>query len=118
VHDRAYAAIANLGTDDMVLDLLETFHRDSSPTVRIDGGGCGLIIATSDTRAADAGDSRADRYGRKRGPRRHDRGHAYHALREITNEPCRTGVPLRERYAAHDADTARFRKFDERQRPD
>jgi hypothetical protein len=42
VRYQAYAAIANIGTDETVGALVEGFHHEPSPAVRIDGGGCGL----------------------------------------------------------------------------
>ena len=48
---QAYAAIANIGTDETVQDLVDAFHHDPSSTVRIDGGGCGLAHCGMLTRA-------------------------------------------------------------------
>lgn len=39
VRVQAYAAIANIGTDDTVRDLVDGFHHDPSFDVRINGGG-------------------------------------------------------------------------------
>jgi hypothetical protein len=121
VRYQAYAAIANLGTDDAVRDLLDGFHHDPSSMVRIDGGGCGLahcgmltraqrmlavpgLIGMAEDKALDATTV----------------VYAYRALREITDETLPDDAPRwREWYAAHGAETMdRFRKFDEPQRPD
>ena len=48
---QAYAAIANIGTDETVSDLVDAFHHDPSAMVRIDGGGCGLAHCGMLTRA-------------------------------------------------------------------
>jgi hypothetical protein len=121
VRYQAYAAIANLGTDDTVADLLDAFHHDPSSMVRIDGGGCGLAHCGMLTRAqrmlAIAGlidmveDTALDAS---------TVAYAYRALREITDETLPDEAPRwREWYASHGAETTdRFRKFDERQRPE
>jgi len=115
VRFQAYAAIANIGTDDTVADLMYAFHYDPSRVVRIDGGGCGVahcgmltraqrmmavpgLIAMADDQAVGAA----------------DRPYAFRALREITDEPLPDSVPLwREWYAAHGAETIeKFRQFD------
>jgi hypothetical protein len=113
---QAYAAIANIGTDDTVRDLVDAFHHDPSSTVRIDGGGCGLahcgmltrpqrmlaipgLIAMVEDQALDA---RHVSYG-------------YRALREITDERWPDNARLwREWYAAHGAETTeQFRRFED-----
>jgi hypothetical protein len=121
VRYQAYAAIANLGTDDTVRDLLDGFHHDPSPMVRMDGGGCGLAHCGMLTRAQRmlaipglidmAEDKALDAT---------TVAYAYRALREITDETLPDDAQRwREWYAAHGAETTdRFRKFDERQRPD
>jgi HEAT repeat protein len=115
VRYQAYAAIANLGTDDSVADLVAAFHHDPSPAVQINGGGCGLAHCGMLTRAqrmlAIPGllemvedktlDSRIRTYG-------------YRALREITDENLPDVAKLwRDWYATKGAETLeRFRKFD------
>jgi len=51
VRYQAYAAIATIRTDDTVTDLVYAFHFDSSFSVRINGGGCGLAHCGMLTRA-------------------------------------------------------------------
>ena len=51
VRFQAYAAIAQIGTNETVQDLVDAFHHDPSPMVRIDGGGCGLAHCGMLTRA-------------------------------------------------------------------
>src|SRR5262245_50974455 len=51
VRYQAYAAIANLGTDASVPDLVAAFRFDASSHVRINGGGCGLAHCGMLTRA-------------------------------------------------------------------
>ena len=51
VRFQAYAAIAQIGTDETVQDLVEAFHHDPSSMVRIDAGGCGLAHCGMLTRA-------------------------------------------------------------------
>ena len=51
VRYQAYAAIANLGTDDSVADLVAAFHHDPASAVQINGGGCGLAHCGMLTRA-------------------------------------------------------------------
>jgi hypothetical protein len=116
VRFQAYAAIANIGTDDTVRDLLDGFHHDPSFDVRINGGGCGLahcgmltraqrmlaipgLIEMAEDRALDA---LAVTY-------------AYRALREITDEAWGDNPRLwRDWYAAHGAETTdRFRRFED-----
>ena len=48
---RAIEAIAFIGTDATVEDLVEAFHHDPSFGVRIEGGGCGLAHCGMLTRA-------------------------------------------------------------------
>jgi hypothetical protein len=114
VRYQAYAAIANLGTDDSVADLVAAFHHDPSPTVQINGGGCGVAHCGMLTRAqrmmavpgllemvedqALAGAIQA---------------YAYRALREITDETLPDDAPAwRAWYATKFAETLeRFRKL-------
>ncbi|MFA5911031.1 MAG: HEAT repeat domain-containing protein [Vicinamibacterales bacterium] len=107
VRYQAYAAIANLGTDDSVADLVAAFHHDPSSTVQIDGGGCGVAHCGMLTRAqrmlAIPGllamvDDQSLRDG--------VRMYAYRALREITDESL-PDVPQqwRDWYAAKGAET-------------
>ena len=87
VRYQAYAAIANLGTDDSVADLVAAFHHDPAPVVQIDGGGCGLAHCGMLTRAQRmlaipgllemVDDQTLDSVIRI---------YAYRALREITDE--------------------------------
>ena len=121
VRYQAVAAIANIGTDDTVRDLVEAFHRDTARVVRIDGGGCGLAHCGMLTRAQrmlaipalmdmvedPLLDAETVKYG-------------YRALREITDETLPDNPrQWREWFAAHGADTTeRFRQFDDTQRPD
>jgi hypothetical protein len=51
VRYQAYAAIANLGTDATVADLVAAFHHDPEASVQINGGGCGLAHCGMLTRA-------------------------------------------------------------------
>jgi len=116
VRFQAYAAIANIGTDDTVRDLMDAFHHDPSFEVRINGGGCGLahcgmltraqrmlaipgLIEMADDKALDALDVT----------------YAYRALREITDESWPDNARLwREWYASHGAEaTDRFRRFED-----
>ena len=115
VRYQAYAAIANIGTDGTVRDLVEGFHHDHSFAVRINGCGCGVAHCGMLTRAqrmlAIPGliemveDKAVDRavvvYG-------------YRALREITDETLPDDARRwREWYAAHGAAaTESFRKLD------
>jgi hypothetical protein len=121
VRYQAYAAIANLGTDDTVGDLLDAFHHDPSSMVRIDGGGCGLAHCGMLTRAQrmlaipgliDMADDKALDASTV--------AYAYRALREITDETLPDAAPRwREWYATHGAATTdRFRRFDAGQRPE
>jgi hypothetical protein len=120
VRYQAYAAIANIGTDDTVADLMNAFHHDPSSLVRIDGGGCGLAHSGMLTRAqrmlampgllemvADTNVGATDR------------SYAFRALREITDETLPDDTRMwRDWYAAHGAAlTEKFRKFDQSQKP-
>jgi len=112
---RAVSAIADIGTDDTVPDLVDAFHYDPSFRVRIDGAGCGLAHCGMLTRAqrmqAVAGliemveDKKLDAETVKYG---------YRALREITDQTLGDEpVRWREWYAAHGAETTeRFRQFE------
>jgi len=111
---RAVSAIADIGSDDTVEDLVEAFHHDPSFPVRIDGAGCGLAHCGMLTRAqrmqAVPGliemvedkklDAETVNYG-------------YRALREITDQKLGDDPLLwREWSAAHGAETTeRFRQF-------
>ncbi|MEO8682594.1 MAG: HEAT repeat domain-containing protein [Vicinamibacterales bacterium] len=115
VRFQAYAAIANLGTDDSVPDLVAAFHHDPVSSVQIDGGGCGLAHCGMLTRAQrmlaipglldmvedKALDPTIRIYG-------------YRALREITDENLPDEArPWREWYATKGAETLeRFRKIE------
>ena len=111
---RAVSAIADIGTDDTVEDLVDAFHHDPSFQVRIDGAGCGLAHCGMLTRAqrmqAVPGliemveDKKLDGETVKYG---------YRALREITDQKLGDDPALwREWYAAHGAETTeRFRQF-------
>jgi hypothetical protein len=120
VRYQAYAAIANIGTDDTVRDLVDAFHHDPSEMVRINGGGCGLAHCGMLTRAqrmlAIPGliDMAADDTVSAR-----DVTYAYRALREISDETLPdTAQVWREWYAAHGAETTeRFRKFEDGRKP-
>jgi hypothetical protein len=120
VRYQAYAAIANIGTDETVSDLVDAFHHDPSPMVRIDGGGCGLAHCGMLTRAqrmlAIPGliEMAADKTLSAR-----DVSYAYRALREISDETLPDNAQAwRDWYAAHGADTTdRFRKFEEGRQP-
>jgi hypothetical protein len=110
----AVTAIANIGTDDTVQDLVDAFHHDPSSSVRISGAGCGLAHCGMLTRAqrmqAIPGliemveDTQLNpetlRYG-------------YRALREITDETLKDDARLwRAWYAAHGYETTeKFRKL-------
>ena len=118
----AVTAIAYIGTDDTVEDLVDAFHHDPSSNVRINGAGCGLAHCGMLTRAqrmqAIPGliemveDTRLDqehlRYG-------------YRALREITDETLPDDSrQWRAWYGAHGYETTeKFRKLQaaERDRP-
>jgi hypothetical protein len=115
VRFRAVSAIADIGSDDTVADLVKAFHHDPSFHVRIDGGGCGLAHCGMLTRAqrmqAVPGliemveDKQLDAVTVKYG---------YRALREITDQTLGDEPALwRQWYAAHGAEvTERFRQFE------
>ena len=114
VRFQAYAAIANLGTDDSVADLVAAFRFDASANVRINGGGCGLAHCGMLTRAQrmsaipalldmvedPAIDAALRVYG-------------YRALREITDQALPDEPALwREWYAVNGAETLeKFRRL-------
>jgi hypothetical protein len=114
VRYQAYAAIANLGTDESVADLVAAFHHDPSRMVQIDGGGCGVAHCGMLTRAqrmmAVPGllemveDKNLDGA---------IRAYAYRALREITDENLPDEAPKwREWYLSKGAETLeKFRKL-------
>ena len=117
VRFQAYAAIANVGTDATVDDLVRAFHHDRSFDVRINGGGCGLAHCGMLTRAQRmlavpglldmVDDGAVDAV---------DISYAFRALREITDEsfPDDAGK-WRSWYTAHGAETTqRFRRFADR----
>jgi HEAT repeat protein len=111
---RAVSAIADIGTDDTVPDLVEAFHHDPAFRVRIDAAGCGLAHCGMLTRAQRmqsvpgliemVEDKKLDAETVKYG---------YRALREITDQELGDDPTLwREWYAAHGAETTdRFRQF-------
>lgn len=117
VRYQAAAAIAYIGTDETVSDLVQAFHHDPSRHVRINGGGCGLAHCGMLTRAQRMQavpqlidmvddpqvDAETVAYG-------------YRALREITDETLPDDArQWRTWYAAHGAEaTERFRKFERR----
>jgi hypothetical protein len=117
---QAYAAIANIGTDETVGDLVEGFHHDPSSAVRINGGGCGLAHCGMLTRAqrmlAIPGliemveDKALDKL---------DVTYGYRALREITDESLPDNAQQwRDWYAVHGAETRdKFRRFEDTRRP-
>ena len=103
---RAVEAIAFIGTDETVPDLVEAFHHDPSFGVRIQGGGCGLAHCGMLTRAQRmqavpgliemVADPKLDPETVKYG---------YRALREITDHSLPDEVrPWRDWYAAHGAE--------------
>ena len=115
VRYQAYAAIANLGTDESVTDLVSAFHHDQSSNARINGGGCGLAHCGMLTRAqrmlAIPGLLEMVEDGSLDATLRI---YAYRALREITDETL-PDDPLRWRewYAAKGAETLeKFRRID------
>lgn len=120
VRYQAYAAIANLGTDGAVADLVAAFHYDPVRSVQIDGGGCGLAHCGMLTRAqrmlAVPGllemveDKNLDDA---------IRGYGYRALREITDEILPDNPQQwRDWYAAKGAETTeKFRRLDPDTRP-
>jgi hypothetical protein len=111
---RAVSAIADIGTDDTVPDLVEAFHHDPAFRVRIDAAGCGLAHCGMLTRAqrmqAVPGliemveDKKLDDETVKYG---------YRALREISDQELGDDPVLwRQWYAARGAETTeRFRQF-------
>jgi hypothetical protein len=113
---QAYAAIAQIGTNETVQDLVDAFHHDPSPVVRIDGSGCGLAHCGMLTRAqrmlAVPGliEMVEDR---SLGPV--DIAYGYRALREITDAGLPDNPRLwREWFAAHGAETTdKFRRFED-----
>jgi hypothetical protein len=109
VRFQAYAAIAQIGTNETVPDLVDAFHRDPSAIVRIDAGGCGLAHCGMLTRAQRmlAVPGLIEMV--------EDRTLGYRALREITDEAWPDEARLwREWFGAHGAETmARFRRFDD-----
>ena len=115
VRYQAYAAIANLGTDDSVADLVAAFYHDPSAMVQIDGGGCGLAHCGMLTRAqrmmAVPGLLEMVEDNALEGT---IRTYAYRALREITDENLPDDAQKwREWYAAKGAETLeRFRKLE------
>jgi hypothetical protein len=113
---QAYAAIANIGTDDTVRDLVDAFHHDPSSTVRIDGGGCGLAHCGMLTRAQRmlAIPGLIDMVEDRALDARHV-SFGYRALREITDERWPDNARLwRDWYAAHGAETTeQFRRFED-----
>ena len=120
VRYQAYAAIANIGTDETVADLVEGFHHDPSFAVRINGGGCGLAHCGMLTRAqrmlAVPG---LIEMVEDKALASVDVSYAYRALREITDETLPDAAqPWREWYAAHGAETTdKFRRFEDGRRP-
>jgi hypothetical protein len=113
VRFQAYAAIANLGTDDSVADLVAAFHHDRSSHVQINGGGCGLAHCGMLTRAQRmmAVPGLLDMVEDKLLDNA-IRGYAYRALREITDETLPNDAgQWREWYATKGAETLeKFRK--------
>jgi hypothetical protein len=115
VRYQSYAAIANLGTDESVGDLVAAFHHDRSSAVQINGGGCGLAHCGMLTRAqrmlalpgllAMVEDPDLDAVIRK---------YAYRALREITDEALPDDAARwRQWYEVRGLETLeRFRKLD------
>jgi hypothetical protein len=111
---RAVSAIADIGTDDTVPELVEAFHHDPAFRVRIDAAGCGLAHCGMLTRAQRmqsvpgliemVEDKKLDAETVKYG---------YRALREITDQDVGDEPALwREWYAANGAETTeRFRQF-------
>ena len=120
VRFQAYSAIAQIGTNETVQDLVEAFHHDPSSMVRIDAGGCGLAHCGMLTRAQrmlaipgliEMVEDRA------LAPELVSYG--YRALREITDEVLPDNPRLwREWFAVHGAEAAdRFRKFESGRTP-
>lgn len=115
VRYQAYAAIANLGTDATVADLVAAFHHDPDSSVQINGGGCGLAHCGMLTRAQrmlaipgllEMVEDKDLHSGM--------RIYGYRALREITDETMPDEPrQWRDWYAAKGAETIeRFRKLD------
>jgi hypothetical protein len=115
VRYQAYAAMANLGTDATVADLVAAFHHDRDSSVQINGGGCGLAHCGMLTRAQrmlaipgllEMVEDKALHDGIRR--------YGYRALREITDETLPDDPKLwRDWYAAKGAETMeKFRKLD------
>jgi len=120
VRYQAYSAIAQIGTDETVNDLVRAFHHDPSPFVRINAGGCGLAHCGMLTRAQRmAAVPGLIEMAEDRALAATDIAYAYRALREITDE----GLPddaraWRAWYAAHGVETTeKFRKFDDARQP-
>ena len=115
---QAYAAIAQIGTNETVQDLVDAFHHDPSRMVRIDGGGCGLAHCGMLTRAqrmlAIPG---LIELVEDRSLAPADIAFGYRALREITDAGLSDNPRLwREWFAAHGAETTdRFRRFEDSQ---
>jgi hypothetical protein len=120
VRFQAYAAIAQIGTDETVQDLVDAFHHDPSSMVRIDAGGCGLAHCGMLTRAqrmlAIPG---LIEMVEDRTLAPVDVAYGYRALREITDQTLPDSPRLwREWFAAHGAETTdRFRRFEEGRTP-
>jgi len=120
VRFQAYAAIAQIGTDETVQDLVNAFHHDPSSMVRIDAGGCGLAHCGMLTRAqrmlAIPG---LIEMVEDRTLAPVDVAYGYRALREITDQTLPDSPRLwREWFAAHGAETTdRFRRFEEGRTP-
>ena len=117
----AVSAIAMIGTDDSVPELLEAFHHDRSFSVRIQGGGCGLAHCGMLTRAQRmqsvpgliqmVQDEKLDASTVKYG---------YRALREITDQTIGDDAKLWQVwYDAHGGETTeKFRRFETEQEKD
>jgi hypothetical protein len=120
VRSQAYAAIANIGTDETVADLIEGFHHDPSFAVRIDGAGCGIAHGGMLTRAqrmlAIPG---LIEMVEDKALASVDVSYGYRALREITDETLPDNAQQwREWYAVHGAETTdKFRRFEDGRRP-
>jgi hypothetical protein len=119
VRYQSYAAIANIGTDETVGDLVEGFHHDPSFAVRINGGGCGVAHCGMLTRAQRmlAVPGLIEMVGDK-ALAKADVSYAYRALREITDETLPDDArQWRDWYAVHGAETTdRFRRFEDGRR--
>ena len=120
VRFQAYAAIAQIGTNESVQDLVEAFHHDPSPAVRIDAGGCGLAHCGMLTRAQRmlAVPGLLEMVEDK-AVAPVDVSYGYRALREITDEALPDNPrQWREWFGAHGAETTdRFRAFDTGRKP-